>query len=1255
MKAQIASRSRETYQAVLLILLIVTVCQGSAGAQCCGTTIVEYPYVEDFESQSTCSTDCTEACPLTDGWSNDDGDDMDWIVDENTTPSSYTGPYKDHNPGTSSGNYLYTEADNCYNMTAILYSPCFDLTGLENPEVHFWYSMYGQHMGTMSLEVSMDNCGTWTEEWSLSGDQGDDDWYRTVISLDHYTDETIRLRFVGLTGDGHRSDMAIDDILLREMPCCPVAIVDYPYFEDFEGEETCETNCAEACALQGDWYNADTYDDMDWIVDENTTPSSYTGPYKDHNPGTSSGNYLYTEADNCYNSVAELYSPCFDLFDLENPELHFWYSMYGQHMGTLSLEISTDNCETWAELWSLSGDQGDDEWFRVVVPLDDYVGEVVRLRFVGLTGDGHRSDMAIDDIMLREVPFCPSVVTSYPYVEDFEGQSTCTTNCAEACPLTDGWSNADTDDDMDWIVDVNTTPSSYTGPYYDHNPGTSSGNYLYTEADNCYNMTAILYSPCFDLADLENPELHFWYSMYGQHMGTMTLELSEGDYDTWTQLWSLSGDQGDDEWFRAVVPLGDYVDKTVRLRFVGTTGDGHRSDMAIDDILLREMPCCPVTIIDYPYYEAFEGEETCETNCAEACALQGDWYNADTYDDMDWIVDENTTPSSYTGPYKDHNPGTSSGNYLYTEADNCYNMTAEVYSPCFDLAGLENPEFHFWYSMYGQHMGTLTLEISTDDCGSWSELWSRSGDQGDDDWVRIVVPLGDYVDQIVRLRFVGLTGDGHRSDMAIDDIMLREMPCCPTTVASFPYVQDFEDQSPCETNCSEACPLRDGWFNADTNDDMDWIVDVNTTPSSYTGPYKDHNPGTSSGNYLYTEADNCYNMAAVLYSPCFDFEELNNPELRFWYSMYGQHMGTLAVEISEDDCGTWSEIWTLSGDQGDDDWREAYVDLAAYSGEIVRLRLIGTTGDGHRSDMAIDDLSIDGEITTSSTCATTVSVFPYDETFEAESLCGFDCTVPCDLPITGWTNPLDVDGTDWLVAMGGTPTEGTGPTDNHTPETPGGRYLYLESTGCLDMTAELYSPCFDLTHLAEAQFSFWYHMYGNGMGSLSVEVAEYHSKNWTPVWSRTGEQGNVWLRGEIDLRDYEGRMIWLRFSGQSGAFDESDMALDDMSLEGRDVSMVGVGGIPRTVALHQNVPNPFNPMTEIRYDLPSATKVRLHVLDLNGRVVRTLISGLMQPGGRHSITWGGRDDRGQKVASGTYIYQLRTSDFVEMRRMVLLK
>jgi flagellar hook assembly protein FlgD len=78
-------------------------------------------------------------------------------------------------------------------------------------------------------------------------------------------------------------------------------------------------------------------------------------------------------------------------------------------------------------------------------------------------------------------------------------------------------------------------------------------------------------------------------------------------------------------------------------------------------------------------------------------------------------------------------------------------------------------------------------------------------------------------------------------------------------------------------------------------------------------------------------------------------------------------------------------------------------------------------------------------------------------------------------------------------------------------------------------------------------------------------------------------------------------------------------------------------------------------MTEIRYDLPSATKVRLHVLDLNGRVVRTLISGLMQPGGRHSITWGGRDDRGQKVASGTYIYQLRTSDFVEMRRMVLLK
>ncbi|MBC8423379.1 hypothetical protein H8E07_04590 [bacterium] len=846
---------------------------------------------------------------------------------------------------------------------------------------------------------------------------------------------------------------------------------------------------------------------------------------------------------------------------------------------------------------------------------------------------------------------CDTTIAEYPYTEDFEGETLCSEDCSGACPLSGEWFNADTGDDMDWIVDKHNTPTSNTGPYYDHNPGTTDGKYLYTEASNCNDMNAVLYSPCFDLMGLENPELQFWYSMYGSDMGTLALEISDNNCNTWTEIWSLAGNQGSG-WVRAVVDLGDYTDETVRLRFVGTTGGGITGDMAIDDILLREMPCCPTTIASYPYQEDFEGEAFCEESCEEACPLSGDWFNADTGDEMDWIVDRHNTPTSNTGPYYDHNPGNTDGKYLYTEASNCYDMTAVLYSPCFDLTGLENPELHFWYSMYGADMGTMALEISNDNCDSWSEIWSLTGNQGSG-WLRAVVDLGPYADQSVRLRFVGTTGGNLESDMAIDDILLREMPCCPTTIASYPYQEDFEGEALCEENCSEACPLSGDWLNADTGDDMDWIVDRHDTPTNGTGPYHDHNPGNTDGKYLYTEASGCYDMTAVLHSPCFDFEELNNPELRFWYNMYGDDMGTMTLEISNDDCGSWSVLWSLSGNQGSG-WHESVIDLASYSGDVIRLRFVGTTGGNLESDMAVDDITIDGEVTTSSTCAMTVNEYPYDDGFESVSLCTPDCTMPCDLLPAGWTNETGPDGMDWLVSNFGTPSPDTGPSENHTPDLLEGQYLYTEASNCPNTSAVLYSPCFDLSRRHDARLLFWYHMYGQGMGSLTVEAGQYHTRNWTEIWSRDGDQGDVWKIAEIDLRDYLGQEIWLRFTGTTGDLEGSDMAIDDIHLAADPIG-TGVDGLPRAVALHQNVPNPFNPQTEIRFDLPAATKARLLVLDLQGRVVRTLVDGLLMPAGRHRSVWNGRDDRGRHVATGTYIYMLRTSEFVETRRMVLLK
>ena len=88
--------------------------------------------------------------------------------------------------------------------------------------------------------------------------------------------------------------------------------------------------------------------------------------------------------------------------------------------------------------------------------------------------------------------------------------------------------------------------------------------------------------------------------------------------------------------------------------------------------------------------------------------------------------------------------------------------------------------------------------------------------------------------------------------------------------------------------------------------------------------------------------------------------------------------------------------------------------------------------------------------------------------------------------------------------------------------------------------------------------------------------------------------------------------------------------------------------------LAQNFPNPFNPDTQIRFDLPAAVNVRLVVFDLLGREVRTLIDNSM-PAGAYHVMWDGRDFRGLPVGTGTYIYRITAGSFSDVHKMLLLK
>ena len=94
---------------------------------------------------------------------------------------------------------------------------------------------------------------------------------------------------------------------------------------------------------------------------------------------------------------------------------------------------------------------------------------------------------------------------------------------------------------------------------------------------------------------------------------------------------------------------------------------------------------------------------------------------------------------------------------------------------------------------------------------------------------------------------------------------------------------------------------------------------------------------------------------------------------------------------------------------------------------------------------------------------------------------------------------------------------------------------------------------------------------------------------------------------------------------------------------------------PVSYRLHPSQPNPFNPVTTIRYDLPKTSSVSLRVYDVAGKLVRVLVDRVFQKADWHVASWDGRDDRGHRVASGVYIYELRADSFRDTRRMVLLK
>ena len=94
--------------------------------------------------------------------------------------------------------------------------------------------------------------------------------------------------------------------------------------------------------------------------------------------------------------------------------------------------------------------------------------------------------------------------------------------------------------------------------------------------------------------------------------------------------------------------------------------------------------------------------------------------------------------------------------------------------------------------------------------------------------------------------------------------------------------------------------------------------------------------------------------------------------------------------------------------------------------------------------------------------------------------------------------------------------------------------------------------------------------------------------------------------------------------------------------------------LPTKVKLNQYYPNPFNPITKISYEMPSDGFVKVSIIDMMGREVKTLVKS-SQVSGMRSVTWNATDNNDQPVSAGVYLYKIQTRGITKTRKMVFLK
>ena len=245
-----------------------------------------------------------------------------------------------------------------------------------------------------------------------------------------------------------------------------------------------------------------------------------------------------------------------------------------------------------------------------------------------------------------------SQISTFPHFTNFDSEATCGTSCAGACNPAGAWKNADQyafpQAGTDWLCWNASTPSTATGPDFDHTTGnTTTGRYMYVETSGCNNVTAHLVSAIYDFSAQSAPRISFWWHMYGATMGTMHLDVDTTGLGNWTNDVVPSWTANVNAWQfsdYSVSMLGNRPSTRIRIRMV--TGTSFTSDAGVDDINVYQPVANDINLTDVSVGGGC-GNSVCTPVIVSFVNAGSDTINTGTLIPVSFLVNMVTVPDTF--------------------------------------------------------------------------------------------------------------------------------------------------------------------------------------------------------------------------------------------------------------------------------------------------------------------------------------------------------------------------------------------------------------------------------------------------------------------------------------------------------------------------------------------------------------------------------------------------------------------------------